>query len=488
MAILVALIFVLPACGVTDKDRPLLVFAAASLENVVTELAERFEERTKVDVDIAFGGSNALAQQILSGAPADLFISAGLPPANLLTESGRADESDLYSIAGNELVIAAAPGRRSFDSAVDLLSGDVGRIALVDPAFAPAGWYTEQALRNAGVWQELLPKTLFAKDARAALAYVESGSVDAGIVYRTDAATEPTLAVAYTIPITLHSPIAYVGVSLRDSSNGEDAARLLEYFGSEDSRQVFSQYGFSSPPRIMLDTPEPIEPEGRESASLMSILLITLRVGVVATLLNLPLALTVSWLVVKKRIRGGFVLDVVASLPLAVPPVVVGYMLLLLLGNRGALGGFIEDTLGVEIVFTWFAAALAAAIVSFPLMARAIMVAMEEVDERLERSARILGAGPLRVAVTITLPLAYRGILAGVLLGFVRALSEFGATIVVAGSIPGRTQTLPLAIYQSVQIGDDRQALTLIAASITLAVITLAVHNRLSLRSRRQRL
>ena len=156
MAILVALIFVLPACGATDKDRPLLVFAAASLENVVTELTERFEERTKVDVDIAFGGSNALAQQILSGAPADLFISAGLPPANLLTESGHADESDLYSIAGNELVIAAAPGRRSFDSAVDLLSGDVGRIALVDPAFAPAGWYTEQALHNAGVWQELL--------------------------------------------------------------------------------------------------------------------------------------------------------------------------------------------------------------------------------------------------------------------------------------------------------------------------------------------
>ncbi len=213
-------------------------------------------------------------------------------------------------------------------------------------------------------------------------------------------------------------------------------------------------------------------------------IVISVQVAFVATAINLPVALLLSWLVVKKRIRGAFLLDILASLPLAVPPVVVGYMLLLLLGRRGPLGKLLESALGWDIVFTWVAAAIAAAIVSFPLTARAIMVAMQGVDERIERSARSLGAGPLRVVFTITLPLAYRGILAGILLGFVRAISEFGATIVVAGNIPGKTQTLPLAIYHSVQLGRDSEALILAAVSIALAIAALAVHNWLVARSK----
>ena len=201
-------------------------------------------------------------------------------------------------------------------------------------------------------------------------------------------------------------------------------------------------------------------------------LALTLRVAVVATLINIPIALGVSWLLVKKKVRGAFVIDALVSLPLAIPPVAIGFLLLLLLGREGPLGA-----LGVEIVFTWVAAALASAVVSFPLVARSIMVAMGGVDERLEMSARSLGAGPWRMAFTVTIPLAYRGVLAGVLLGFVRALSEFGATITVAGNIPGKTQTLPLAIYTSVQLRDDTRALALVAVSMALAVATLLVHN-----------
>ncbi len=212
---------------------------------------------------------------------------------------------------------------------------------------------------------------------------------------------------------------------------------------------------------------------------------LTLQVALVATALNLPIALCVSWLIVKRRIPGRLLMDVLVSLPLAVPPVVVGYLLLLLLGNNGLVGGLLSRYLGVEVVFTWFAAALAAAVVSFPLMARAVMIAMDGVDDQLEMAARSLGAGALRVALTITLPLAYRGILAGTLLGFVRAISEFGATIVVAGNIPGKTQTLPLAIFSRVQLGDDALALRLIAVSVALAVATLLAHNRLLERSKR---
>lgn len=218
---------------------------------------------------------------------------------------------------------------------------------------------------------------------------------------------------------------------------------------------------------------------------MLQIVGLTLQVAVVGTAINLPIALCVSWLIVKRRIRGRLVVDALVSLPLAVPPVVVGYALLLLLGKNGALGGLL-DRLGIEVVFTWFAAALAAAAVSFPLMARSIMIAMGEVDERLEMAARSLGAGALRAALTITIPLAYRGILAGTLLGFVRAVSEFGATIIVAGNIPGKTQTLPLAIYSRVIAGDDALAIRLIAVSVGLAVATLLLHNQLLSRSRRE--
>ena len=218
---------------------------------------------------------------------------------------------------------------------------------------------------------------------------------------------------------------------------------------------------------------------------MLQIVGLTLQVAVVGTAINLPVALCVSWLIVKRRIRGRLVVDALVSLPLAVPPVVVGYALLLLLGKNGALGGLL-DRLGIEVVFTWFAAALAAAVVSFPLMARSIMIAMGEVDERLEMAARSLGAGALRAALTITIPLAYRGILAGTLLGFVRAVSEFGATIIVAGNIPGKTQTLPLAIYSRVIAGDDALAIRLIAVSVGLAVATLLLHNRLLARYRRE--
>ena len=216
----------------------------------------------------------------------------------------------------------------------------------------------------------------------------------------------------------------------------------------------------------------------------ISLILLTLHIAVVATVINLPIAIGLSWLIVKRRVRGSFLLDVLVSLPLALPPVVSGYFLLLLLGRQGPFGALIRDTLGVDIVFTWVAAALASAVVSFPLMARGVMTAIEGVDERLERSARSLGAGALRVAFTITLPLAYRGIMAGVLLGFVRALSEFGATIVVAGNIPGRTQTLPLAIFEKVQLGRDADALRLVGVSIALAVATILVHNWLLSKSR----
>lgn len=209
---------------------------------------------------------------------------------------------------------------------------------------------------------------------------------------------------------------------------------------------------------------------------------LSLQVAALGVLIGLPFALWIGWLLAKSSMRGKAVLDTIVSFPLVLPPVVTGYFLLRLMGRDGPVGGLLHGLFGVDVVFTWVAAALAAALVSLPLMVRAIEVSMAGVDPRLESAARSLGASPFKTFFSITAPLAYRGILAAALLAFARGLGEFGATIVVAGNIPGRTQTAPLYIFNRLQVGDDAAAIRLIAASLVLALITLSVHHHLARR------
>ena len=219
---------------------------------------------------------------------------------------------------------------------------------------------------------------------------------------------------------------------------------------------------------------------------MVELILLSIQVAAVATLINIPIAVYIGWLIGRRNIRGKLILETVISLPLALPPVVTGYFLLILVGRESAIGQISQFLFGNDIVFTWVASAIAASVVSFPLMVRAIIVAMQGVDTTLDRSARSLGAGPIRTFLQITLPLCYNGLVAGILLGFVRAIGEFGATIVVAGNIPGRTQTIPLAIYSKVQLGKDSEAINLIIISTVLAIITLIIHHWLIVRGTRK--
>ncbi len=195
-----------------------------------------------------------------------------------------------------------------------------------------------------------------------------------------------------------------------------------------------------------------------------------------------PLALIVAMYLVRSRSRWRFTIDLLVSLPLALPPVVIGFALLWLFGPGGPFG---DATRGVA--FSWFAMSLAAAVVSFPLVVRSFAAGLSQVDRRLETAAMNLGAGPARVAATITLPLAKRGIAAGLLLGFVRSFAEFGATIVFAGNIPGRTQGIPSAIFNRISTGDLEGAWVLAAVSLLIGGIALAVHNLLVSETRSRR-
>jgi len=214
-------------------------------------------------------------------------------------------------------------------------------------------------------------------------------------------------------------------------------------------------------------------------SDLLQVALFTLGVALRGTALILAPGVALGWVLARRRWPGKAAVETLVALPLVIPPVATGLILLKLFGRHGLFGRFFEQTLGVEIVFTWKAVVLATAVMSFPLLVRTARVAFEEINPRFEEAARTLGAGPWDVFWTVTLPLGARGLLAGCVLAFARALGEFGATVMIAGMIPGQTITLALGIYHEVQLGRDAEALKLLAISVVLAFAAVWLSERL---------
>ena len=209
-------------------------------------------------------------------------------------------------------------------------------------------------------------------------------------------------------------------------------------------------------------------------------LALSLKVAGWATALNLVLGVAVGLLLARGRFPGRDLLDTMLTLPMVMPPTVLGYYLLVLIGRNGPLGAWLRETFGINLIFTWQGAVIAATIVSFPLVFKPARAAFEAVDGQLEQAARVLGIPEAAVFFRVTLPLAWRGILAGVLLAFARALGEFGATLMVAGSIPGKTQTLSVAVYEAVQAGQDDTANLLVLITSVVCITVLLGAGRLA--------
>lgn len=217
----------------------------------------------------------------------------------------------------------------------------------------------------------------------------------------------------------------------------------------------------------------------------LGIVFFSLRMAALATLAILPPGLAIAWALARKKWRGKSLVETLVALPLVMPPVATGLLLLVLFGRRGAIGSWLH-AIGIDVVFTWRAVVLAMMVMSFPLLVRAARTAFEEVNPRFEDLARTLGASEARVFITITLPLAARGIAAGLLLSFARALGEFGATILVAGNIPGRTSTISVSIYNLVQLGRDGEAMRLLAFSVVAAFAAVWLAELANARGRRR--
>jgi len=207
---------------------------------------------------------------------------------------------------------------------------------------------------------------------------------------------------------------------------------------------------------------------------------LSLKVALWATGLDLVLGVAIGYALARKRFPGRELVDSILLLPMVLPPTVLGYYLLVVIGRRGWLGGWLSREFGIDLVFTWQGAVLAATLVAFPFVCKSARAAFETVDAQYEEAAKVLGLGAAAIFLRVTLPLAWRGILAGVLLAFARALGEFGATLMVAGSIPGKTQTLSIAVYEAVQAGQDDLANLLVLLTSTACVVVLLVAGRLA--------
>ncbi len=209
-------------------------------------------------------------------------------------------------------------------------------------------------------------------------------------------------------------------------------------------------------------------------------LALSLKVAGWSTAINLVLGVGVGFLLARWRFPGRDLLDTLLTLPMVMPPTVLGYYLLVLIGRRGALGAWLHEQFGINLIFTWQGAVIAASVVAFPLVFKPARAAFEAVDGQLEQAARVLGISEPAVFFRVTLPLAWRGILAGVLLAFARALGEFGATLMVAGNIPGKTQTLSIAMYEAVQAGQDDTANILVLITSVVCITVLLTAGRLA--------
>jgi len=217
------------------------------------------------------------------------------------------------------------------------------------------------------------------------------------------------------------------------------------------------------------------------------VVLLSVKVATWSVLISLPLSLATAWLLSRRQFYGHLILDGLVHLPMVIPPVVVGYVLLLLFGRQGPIGGFLSEVLGITIAFTWKGAAIASAVMAFPLMVRAIRLSFQAIDEGLEEAAATLGASPFRVFFTITIPIISPGLIAAAILGFARSLGEFGATITFVSNIPGETRTLPLALFTLIQTpGGDAAAVRLLCISVILALGALIASEYLARRITRQ--
>ena len=450
------------------------VLVASSLREVAQGLDAQWQAQGESPLEISSGASGDLARQLIAGVAADLILSADIQWIGELHSRGLLEEDSATVFAQGGLCVVAPKGRGPatlFD--VEMLSAGEARLPLPSSAAVPLGRYVKAWLENIGLWEKLKGRITVVADARAALAAVEVGAVPFGIVYLADARRSDSVEILYEVPKD-QAPVveAALGVPQRSTLSGA-GARLRELLLLPAGGASIRAAGLDPVQRTLSAEEASFSPKSSKHPSVLGpVLMVSAKVALAVVLLDFFPALLMAWILARRRFWGRSVLEALVHLPLILPPTAVGWLLLLMLGKGGLLAS-------LDLLLTFQGAVLAGGVVAFPLFVRPMRTALEAVDPRLEAMARSLGLSPLRAFVQVTLPLAARGIGAGVLLGMGRALGEFGATILVAGSLLGETRTLSMAVFEAYQLHDDRGALQLVGVCGVIAFVIVFCADRL---------
>jgi molybdate transport system permease protein len=470
-----------------QSDSSLLVLAAASLTDVLPKVARLWTDAGGLPVVFTFDATSRLAPQTLQGAPADLFFSADQHWMDWVAERGGLRGGARTDLLSNEMVIVVpGEGGRVPTGPGDLTGPSVRHIAMAGEN-VPAGRYGKAALEAAGIWGEIADRVVRGGNVRGALEWVALGEADAGVVYRTDAAVEDRVTVAFSFPPGSYPPITYPAALLARAPLPGPATAFLEFCRSEAATGVFLEAGFGVPDRGAFREEGP--PALSAQAHLpdpWSAIRLSFLVAFVATLVGFLPAVWLGWVLARKDFIGKSVIATVALVPLVLPPVVTGFILLSLLGTQAPLGAWLAS-LGLPIPFTLLGATVAALTVGFPLYVVSVRNAFQAVDPRYEEVAWTLGRRPGPTFFRVTFPLALPGIAAGAVLAFARALGEFGATVVLAGNIEGSTRTIALAVYTLLESPQGREVIwLLVGGSVALSLLALLGFEALSRQQRKQ--
>lgn len=448
---------------VSNNERPLRIFVASSVSDVVRQVAEATLAPNQFQMNVA--ASSTLARQALAGAPFDLFVSANEHWAQTLAEEGLV--AGIQPLASNSVVVATA-------AETTLATGDFGPAAIAAAERqAPLGMATEEVVRALGD-ASLRERLVRAPSARAALEWVATKDVSSGFLFASDVATDARVKVAWALPSHARASVNVVGAA---ATNAPPAAKaFLRTLGGQNGQSAFRAHHFAAAMPTVARAPG-TSPQVDVGAAVAR----SLAVALFALLGAAPMAVAAGYFMARRRRRGRAILSTVLSttflLPLALPPVVTGWLLLVALGKRG---------LGTGVPFTFWACVIAALVIALPLVTLTARSAFEAVDPRLEELAMTLGAPPARTFRTVTLPLAFPGLLAGLLLAFARGLGEYGATVVVAGNTEGQTRTLSLAVDALLQTPGAEGVGLLVGFSVALTAVVVVAFEALNRWQRRR--
>jgi molybdate transport system permease protein len=479
--------------GQEARDTTLLVLAAASLVDVLPQVAALWSDAGGVPVTFSFDATSRLAPQTLQGTSADLFFSADERWMEWVRDRGGVREETVTDLLGNGLVLitpgSSAGGGSGIEKPLDLADSSVRHVALAGED-VPGGRYAQAALQSTGVWDRISGKVVRAGNVRRALEWVALAEAQAGVVYRTDALSDNRVRIPFTFEPWTHPPIRYPAAVLSTAPRARQAEEFLRFCRTPAAEALFEAAGF----QILLEaSPAEAGPEGVGSGSgpssvpdPWSAIRLSLWVALSATLLSFVPAVWLGWLLARREFTGKTLVTTLALVPLVLPPVVTGFILLSLFGARSPLGSWLAG-MGLPIPFTLLGATLAALTVGFPLYVLSIRNAFQTVDPSYEAVAWTLGRKPWPTFLRVTFPLALPGIAAGAVLSFARALGEFGATVVLAGNVEGRTRTIALAVYTLLESPRGREAIwLLVGASVVLSLLALLGFEALSRHQRRQ--